>query len=85
MLWRRKGSDSKRKPADPSAGRQVWTHDPRPTEAIFGTFSQPDDLPDDPSKVRVYADEIDPEWADPATSDDSAAPSDGEDDAAQPD
>lgn len=85
MLWRRKGSDSKRKPSDPSAGRQVWTHDPRPIEALLGTFAQPDDLPDDPNKVRVYGDEIDPEWADPATSEDSATASDDEDDAAQPD
>jgi hypothetical protein len=83
MLWRRKRSDSKREPSDPLAGRQVWTHDPRPTEALFGTFSQPDDLPDDPSKVRVYADEIDPEWADPATRDDPSAASDGDDDAPQ--
>lgn len=83
MLWRRKSSGLK-KPSDPSAGRQVWTHDPRPTEAIFGTFSAGEDLPDDPSKVRVYADEIDPEWADPATADDSApAPAPGgEDDVA---
>ncbi len=84
MLWRRKVSDSKKKPSDPSAGRQVWTRDPRPTEAIFGTFSGGEDLPDDPSKVRIYADEIDPEGADPATSDASAAGPDGEDDAAQP-
>jgi len=83
MLWRRKGSDSKRKPSDPSAGRQVWTHDPQPTEAITGTFSGPEDLPDDPSKTRVYGDEIDPAWADPATSEDSATSSDGKDDAAQ--
>ena len=83
MLWRRKKSDSRTKPSDPSAGRQVWSHDPRPTEAILGTFSSPEDLPDDPSKVRVYADEIDPDWADPATSEDSAAASDGDDNAAQ--
>jgi len=38
MLWRRKGSDSKKKPSNPSAGRQVWTHDPRPTDAILGVF-----------------------------------------------
>ncbi len=84
MLWRRKGSPNK-KPSGPRAGRQVWTHDPGPTEAIFGTFSQPDDLPDDPSKIRVYADEIDPAWADSATPDDSAAASDGEDNSARPD
>ena len=84
MLWRRKGSDSKKKPSNPSAGRQVWTHDPRPTDAILGVFPPLDLLPHDPSKVRVYADEIDTDWADRPTSNDPPAASDSQDDAPQP-
>jgi hypothetical protein len=82
MLWRQKGSAQKKK-TDPSSGRQIWSRIPRPTEAMFGQFPQTLDLGDDPGKVRVYPDEIDPEWAGPATFDDPQA-ADGEDDASPP-
>lgn len=69
MRWRREEPTPKRRPAGPTGGRQVWLRNPDPTDAIFGRFPQTLDLGNDPDKVKVYPDEIDPEWAEPATFD----------------
>jgi hypothetical protein len=66
-LWRRKGSDPARRPQDAEHDRQVWVREPKPTDALIPQFPELGDTHADAEKERVYADEIDPAWADPDT------------------
>jgi hypothetical protein len=65
-LWRRKSSDPAKRPPDPEHDRQVWVRQPKPTDALIPQFPEPDSDPET-DKDKVYADEIDPAWADPDT------------------
>jgi hypothetical protein len=66
-FWRRRSSDpAKRQPA-PEHDRQIWLRKPKPTDALFPRFPAPADTDPDPGKDKIYADEIDPAWADSDT------------------
>jgi hypothetical protein len=68
MFWRRKDPKKPRKEEGPGAARQVWTHNPNSLGPIFGQGAAVGPVRgDDGDKEKVYADEVDPEWADPDT------------------
>jgi hypothetical protein len=66
-LWRRRRSDSHKTPPDPDRDRQVWLRNPSPLDAVIPEFSAPGDARPAAGDGKVYADEIDPAWADPET------------------
>ena len=67
MFWRRKDSRKSRS-EHRSDRRQVWLRDPSPLDAVAGQFSEIGPIEGaDERKSKVYADEIDPAWADPDT------------------
>jgi hypothetical protein len=74
-LWRRRRPDPSERPPDPASDRQVWLRDPKPTDALIPQSLEPDPTAVEPGKDgkdgkdKVYADEIDPAWADPDTAD----------------
>jgi hypothetical protein len=78
-LWRRKSSGSHKKQPDPDGDRQVWLRDPSPLDAVIPEFSAPGDAAPAAGDGKVYADEIDPAWADPDTAE-PAGPGDPADD-----
>ena len=58
MLWRRKKRTG---PDEPT--RQLWSRTPSPLDAVTGYVPDLDQV-DESRPPRVYADEIDPSWAD---------------------
>jgi hypothetical protein len=68
MFWRRKGSTKPKQEDVPDDGRQVWTHNPNSlTPIVGGGVELTPSTNHDGDEGKVYADEIDPEWADPET------------------
>jgi hypothetical protein len=65
-LWRRRRSKSPEATRDPADGRQVWLRTPSPLEAITGQFPSGGPAADNDGG-EIYADEIDPAWRDPET------------------
>ena len=74
-LWRRRSADPAERPPAPDHDRQVWLRQPKPTDALFPQVPGPGDTHPEAGKDTVYADEIDPAWADPDTAE-PAAPGD---------
>ncbi len=67
MLWRRTKRAGTRSGRTPT--RQFWTRRPSPTEAVTGYI--PDlGFVDRDKAGQIYADEIDPGWADPGPGND---------------
>ena len=60
--WRRQSRERSRRPL-----RQYWTRTPRPTDALTGYVPGGLGLVDRDEPGEVFADEIDPAWADPGS------------------
>jgi hypothetical protein len=67
MFWRRKNSEKSKQEDATDDGRQVWTHNPNSLTPIVGGGVDLTPVTSDDDEGKVYADEIDPDWADPET------------------